>query len=406
MIATTPSFARVFKTDVCVRPISRSGRSQFKISTSVVKRQSLTRDFGKRWVIKASEDDKEKETVASKTDVEKDAKPAAGGEAKAEADVEKKAAEKKPEKPAVEEKEKEEEPAVSAEDAYVESLKRVGLDKAAATKILDTWQETGVDSPDDLRRMFLKGSLNPLGVGVLQVLIDAGAAAGGFTAAKAFGSMPDLPFRLGVEAICYFIAWYFVSNVLIDLTTLGALLYSIVQFRTNTEAFMAAMEKIAQKRPGDLGVVSKARAAVDALKVVQALNTIADVLKETTTISGKDSASTLGNLSAYLVLVRAKEDFGFDPKAFNLSDDEATQIALQFCQYDLNDDGVLETRELGNLCAALGQTLTDDEVKAAMEIVDTDKSGVIEFDEFVDWWVNKVNPEKVANSENVENVEG
>lgn len=39
---------------------------------------------------------------------------------------------------------------------------------------------------------------------------------------------------------------------------------------------------------------------------------------------------------------------------------------------------------------SLGQTLTDNELGAAMKIVDTDNSGVIEFDEFVDWWVNKV----------------
>lgn len=49
------------------------------------------------------------------------------------------------------------------------------------------------------------------------------------------------------------------------------------------------------------------------------------------------------------MLVRAKEDFGFDPASYNLSDDDATKIANQFCQYDLNDDGVLEAVELGRL---------------------------------------------------------
>ena len=39
---------------------------------------------------------------------------------------------------------------------------------------------------------------------------------------------------------------------------------------------------------------------------------------------------------------------------------------------------------------ALGTPLEEEELNAAMKILDTDESGVIEFDEFVDWWVNKV----------------
>lgn len=66
-------------------------------------------------------------------------------------------------------------------------------------------------------------------------------------------------------------------------------------------------------------------------------------------MKGEDTASTLENLSAYLILVRAKEDFGFDPAVYNLTDEDATRIANQFSQYDLNDDGVLEVLELGRL---------------------------------------------------------
>ena len=39
---------------------------------------------------------------------------------------------------------------------------------------------------------------------------------------------------------------------------------------------------------------------------------------------------------------------------------------------------------------ALGTPLEEEELTAAMKILDTDESGVIEFYEFVDWWVNKV----------------
>lgn len=47
---------------------------------------------------------------------------------------------------------------------------------------------------------------------------------------------------------------------------------------------------------------------------------------------------------------------------------------------------------------SLGQSLTEDELSAAMKIVDVDNSGVIEFDEFVDWWVNKVSETMILRS--------
>lgn len=49
------------------------------------------------------------------------------------------------------------------------------------------------------------------------------------------------------------------------------------------------------------------------------------------------------------MFVRAKEEFGFDPTEYSLSDEDASRIVNQFNKYDLNDDGVLEIRELGNL---------------------------------------------------------
>ena len=47
------------------------------------------------------------------------------------------------------------------------------------------------------------------------------------------------------------------------------------------------------------------------------------------------TGSTLVNLSAYLTLDRAREKFGFDPANYNLSDNEAGQIATIFSRFDL-----------------------------------------------------------------------
>lgn len=163
----------------------------------------------------------------------------------------------------------------TVEETYERSLRSIGVDNAAAKKILDTWKESGSDNPDALRRLFLKGSLRPLGVTFGQALLDLGAVAGALSAANAFSSMDEFPFKIGVEAVCYFVGFYFLSNLFFDAITLSVVVYSTVRFGTNTEAYLAAVERIA----GDFGVVNKAQAAVDAIKVVQALNTIAEILQ-------------------------------------------------------------------------------------------------------------------------------
>ena len=55
------------------------------------------------------------------------------------------------------------------------------------------------------------------------------------------------------------------------------------------------------------------------------------------------------SLSAYLTLSHAENNYGFKPEKYGLSEKEATSIAVVFSRYDANDDGVLQTSELGNL---------------------------------------------------------
>ena len=46
----------------------------------------------------------------------------------------------------------------------------------------------------------------------------------------------------------------------------------------------------------------------------------------------------------------------------------------------------IDTSELQNLLSKLGKYLTPDELKLAVEKIDTDGSGVIEYEEFVAWY--------------------
>lgn len=52
-------------------------------------------------------------------------------------------------------------------------------------------------------------SVTPLSGLLLQLAVDVGASFGAFGAATALGSTDDFPFRIGLEAIFFFLTWYF-----------------------------------------------------------------------------------------------------------------------------------------------------------------------------------------------------
>lgn len=58
------------------------------------------------------------------------------------------------------------------------------------------------------------------------------------------------------------------------------------------------------------------------------------------------------------------------------------------CRYDTNGDGKIDSSELRSLCGDAGKSLTEEETKAALQAIDENNNGVIEFNEFVAFWVN------------------
>lgn len=277
-------------------------------------------------------------------------------------------------------------------EKLIEGMKKGGIDQETAKRIMETWEKTGATSPNALRKMLLGRSLTSVAVVALQLLLDGGAAFGAYNTARFFGVSDPFIGKIVIEYGAYFLASYFAIGVVADLFTIGVLLTSAIQYSTNTEAFMDAVKEIAgpKKALSNLSLVQKAQTAVNSLKVAQALNDISDLLKGQ---ASQNASSTLYNLSAYLTLSNARDKYGFDPAQYNLSDREAGEIATIFARYDLNDDMRLEESELRRLVSQGDVNLDDSEVKAALKLLDKRKSGYIEFDEFVDWWVNKVSPE-------------
>ncbi|RUS75461.1 hypothetical protein EGW08_016784 [Elysia chlorotica] len=58
--------------------------------------------------------------------------------------------------------------------------------------------------------------------------------------------------------------------------------------------------------------------------------------------------------------------------------------------FDKNGDGVITTDELGSVMISLGQRPSVFELKNFIRAVDTDKSGTVDFEEFVDIFARKV----------------
>eukprot|EP01024_Parvocaulis_polyphysoides_P065042 TRINITY_DN7577_c1_g1_i1.p1 TRINITY_DN7577_c1_g1~~TRINITY_DN7577_c1_g1_i1.p1 ORF type:complete len:458 (+),score=106.59 TRINITY_DN7577_c1_g1_i1:238-1611(+) len=280
-------------------------------------------------------------------------------------------------------------------EKVVSELKEVGFDQEQARQVLQKWEESGAENPEQLRKLFIKGSYIPfLAIG-FQILLDTGAAYGGLAAALSLSTIKFFGATI-LEILFYFLGIYFAIGVFFDLFTLGALIAGAVNFGTNTGAFYSAVKQIA----GDTGlnVLDKAKQSVNIVRVTQALNSMSQILKTKKMETGE--FSTLENLGAYLTLIKAKENLGFKSEDYNVTDEQAGEIAVVFAKYDVNEDYKLELTELKNLISDLGKELTEDELAAAIEILDKRKSGFVEFDEFVNWWVNEIQvEEKIAPTE-------
>ena len=66
--------------------------------------------------------------------------------------------------------------------------------------------------------------------------------------------------------------------------------------------------------------------------------------------------------------------------------EELNKLMGVFERFDKDKSGSIDRGEFGEFMAALGKTMTAAELDAGFAQIDVDGSGVIEFDEFVDWW--------------------
>merc|ERR1711906_18437 len=66
------------------------------------------------------------------------------------------------------------------------------------------------------------------------------------------------------------------------------------------------------------------------------------------------------------------------------TDEQKKEFRKNFNLFDKKRTGAIPIADMGTVLRSLGQNPTEAELQALMEEVDKDKSGTIEFDEFVD----------------------
>jgi calmodulin len=65
------------------------------------------------------------------------------------------------------------------------------------------------------------------------------------------------------------------------------------------------------------------------------------------------------------------------------SDIEMVEFRAAFNMFDIDGGGTIETHELKEVLTQLGENPTDDDIQEMIELVDENKDGVVDFDEFI-----------------------
>lgn len=102
------------------------------------------------------------------------------------------------------------------------------------TSFLQVWSESGVKDTNALKKLLVGRSLKTAGVVLFQILLDAGAAWGGFYTGGQLQIAPDFFGRIPIEFLAYFVGCYFSLGVIFDLFSLGLVTGAAAQFAGNT----------------------------------------------------------------------------------------------------------------------------------------------------------------------------
>jgi Ca2+-binding EF-hand superfamily protein len=77
------------------------------------------------------------------------------------------------------------------------------------------------------------------------------------------------------------------------------------------------------------------------------------------------------------------------PELDEMENDTRDEVFEIFRTYDRDSSGSIDRSEFSRLLEALGMDVTEDELAMALDIVDSNHSGRISWDEFKAWWSSR-----------------
>jgi hypothetical protein len=213
-------------------------------------------------------------------------------------------------------------------------------------------------------------------------------------------------FQRFLESVCFTVGLNYGLVCLSESFTLGSIAVASILFGANVEVFLACVKQAAGAREGGsappgFGAIDAVRDAVNAVKVVETLTSIRELLRaqadepvaaeqQTGELSAR---STFLNLAALLAVTNGSKSMrhpggtkAFEDNEWQMTEAEALRIARVFAKYDTPQ---LDVMALQRLTQELGQPLNDEEARLAMTFLDENGNGVIEYTEFVSWWTGQ-----------------
>lgn len=270
------------------------------------------------------------------------------------------------------------------------------LDKNTARILLKAWKQAGAaDDPRALKKMLKKRgaeqsvfTFRQLGVDGISSLI-AWYSANALSASEAH--------QIPAEFLLYTLALYLTMNAALDVVQLITIGIATRKYANESEVILQAVRELANvdSDPFGVAVVDKARRTVNTVEVLKSLDMILNALKKDVyNVTGNNGDDFYRDLGAYLVLLRAEEDYGvgFFDKFAGIDRTALTKIAGEFAMCDTNDDGFIdwiEFKALVNKVLPGRENLDESSIKAAVDMLDENKDGVVDFREFVSWFADK-----------------
>ena len=284
-------------------------------------------------------------------------------------------------------------------DELMSALESQGMTRAEAKKTLEDWNAVGINTTEDLRKILVRRSVASV-VGLsLRLGFDVVAALVAWNAGDAFNHGDGIGNGI-LGVLSYGLALNYGLNAAFGVVLLAGIVASGNLFGADANALMKAVKDMAGEGE-DIEVVAKAKQTANMIKVVQSLSKVSSLLSEKLEHQEASKLSSLERLSAYLTIQKAERDYGFDASKHDISNAEVLMLAADFARFDANDDGALELSEVQKMFDSVGAgDMTAVDAQAAIDLLDDRGSGLVEFDEFVQWYANLKDTENDA--ENVE----